>query len=257
MAVLSGLSGQVRSPIVCSAWLQPGRFQVVGSGVLAEHAGVYIPGLWGGRIVCRGWCSPVSGVVVGAHRVVVMDTSASRSFAARVPVVFAVAVLVVALDQGSKFWAESALAGRAPVPVLGEFLRLRLLYNSGAAFSIGAGSTWVFTIITAVAVVVLVRFALKPASVVQAVALSLLLGGAVTHLLDRLFRAPGFARGHVVDFIDYNGWFVGNVADIALFCGAVLLLITALFGSDPARGGAEDRGAEDGGADGPGTAAGR
>nr|WP_083466161.1 signal peptidase II [Kibdelosporangium sp. MJ126-NF4]CEL13785.1 Lipoprotein signal peptidase [Kibdelosporangium sp. MJ126-NF4]CTQ88153.1 Lipoprotein signal peptidase (EC 3.4.23.36) [Kibdelosporangium sp. MJ126-NF4] len=169
-----------------------------------------------------------------------MDTSASRPLVARVPVVFAVAALVVVLDQVSKFWAESALPGRAPVPVLGEFLRLRLLYNSGAAFSIGAGATWIFTIITAVAVVVLVRFVLKPASAVQAVALSLLLGGAVTHLLDRLFRAPGFARGHVVDFIDYNGWFVGNVADIALFCGAVLLLVPALFArEDRAAGGLE------------------
>ncbi|CAM3430810.1 signal peptidase II [Kibdelosporangium persicum] len=161
-----------------------------------------------------------------------MDTSASRPLAARVPVVFAVAVLVVALDQATKFWAESTLPGRAPIPVLGEFLRFRLLYNPGAAFSIGAGSTWIFTIITAVAVVVLIRFALKPASGVQAVALSLLLGGAITHLLDRLFREPGFARGHVVDFIDYNGWFVGNVADIALFSGAVLLLVPALFGGE-------------------------
>jgi signal peptidase II len=161
-----------------------------------------------------------------------MDTSAPRPLAARVPVVFAVAVLVVALDQATKFWAESTLPGRAPIPVLGEFLQFRLLYNPGAAFSIGAGATWIFTIITAVAVVVLIRFALKPASAVQAVALSLLLGGAITHLMDRLFREPGFARGHVVDFIDYNGWFVGNVADIALFCGAVLLLVPALFGGE-------------------------
>ncbi|RSM71604.1 signal peptidase II [Kibdelosporangium aridum] len=164
-----------------------------------------------------------------------METSASRPVVARVPMVFAVAVFVVAVDQVTKYWAESVLPGRAPIPVLGEFLQLRLLYNPGAAFSIGAGSTWIFTIITAVAVVVLIWFAVKPAPRVQSVALSLLLGGAVTHLLDRLFREPGFARGHVVDFIDYNGWFVGNVADIALFCGAVLLLIPALFGGDQAK----------------------
>ncbi|MCE7004080.1 signal peptidase II [Kibdelosporangium philippinense] len=161
-----------------------------------------------------------------------METSASRPVAARVPMVFAVAVFVVALDQITKYFAESQLTGRAPIPVLGSFLQLRLLYNPGAAFSIGAGATWIFTIITAVAVVVLIWFAVKPSSLVQATALSLLLGGAVTHLLDRLFREPGFARGHVVDFIDYNGWFVGNVADIALFCGAVLLLIPALFGGE-------------------------
>lgn len=171
-----------------------------------------------------------------------MDSAASsRAVATRLPVVFALAVFVVLVDQGTKWWAESALTGRARVPVLGEFLGFRLLYNSGAAFSIGAGATWIFTIVTAVAVVVLVKFALAPSSRVQAVALALLLGGAVTHLLDRLFRAPGFAQGHVVDFIDYNGWFVGNVADIALFFGAVLLLVPALFsGTSKAEGSAAD-----------------
>jgi signal peptidase II len=157
-----------------------------------------------------------------------MDTTASRPLATRVPVVLAVAALVVVVDQLTKFWAESALVNRAPVRVFGDFLQFRLLYNSGAAFSIGSGSTWIFTIVTAVAVVVLLRFAVKPASSVQGVALALLLGGAVTHLLDRLFRAPSFAMGHVVDFIDYNGLFVGNVADIALTVGAALLIISGL-----------------------------
>jgi signal peptidase II len=174
-----------------------------------------------------------------------MDSTPSRPLVTRVPVVLAVAVFVVLLDQGTKFWAVSALTGRGPVSVFGEFLQFRLLYNSGAAFSIGAGSTWIFTIITAVAVVVLVKFALQPSSRVQAVALSLLLGGAITHLGDRLFRDPGFARGHVVDFIDYNGWFVGNVADIALFFGAVLLLVPALFaGKDTGTSSAKESAAD-------------
>jgi signal peptidase II len=111
--------------------------------------------------------------------------------------------------------------------VLGDFLQLRLLYNPGAAFSMGAGSTWVFTIIAAVAVAALLWYVSRPQPTGMAVSLALLLGGATTHLGDRLFRAPGFARGHVVDFIDYNGWFVGNVADIALTGGAVLLMIFA------------------------------
>ncbi|HEX6339521.1 signal peptidase II [Umezawaea sp.] len=143
----------------------------------------------------------------------------------RLAVVLSIAVAVLVLDQASKYWAESALTGKAPIPLLGEFLQLRLLYNPGAAFSIGSGSTWVFTILAAVAVVVLARLATQPQPRLRAVALALLLGGAFTHLLDRLFRDPGFARGHVVDFIDYNGWFVGNIADIALFCGAVLFVV--------------------------------
>jgi signal peptidase II len=157
-----------------------------------------------------------------------MDTTASPQRVIKVPVVLAVAVFVVALDQATKFWAESALAGRPAMRVIGDFLQFRLLYNPGAAFSIGEGATWIFTIITAVAVVVLARYAVKPAPRAQVIALTLLLGGATTHLIDRLFRAPGFARGHVVDFIDYNGWFVGNVADIALTFGAVLLVVSSL-----------------------------
>jgi signal peptidase II len=150
-----------------------------------------------------------------------MDTTHAR----RLPLALSIAAVVLVLDQATKFWAERTLTGRAPIPVLGEFLQLRLLYNPGAAFSIGAGNTWIFTIVAAVAVVVLVRYAAQPQPAFRVVVLALLLGGATTHLLDRLFRAPGFARGHVVDFIDYNGWFVGNVADIALVCGAVLLVL--------------------------------
>lgn len=152
----------------------------------------------------------------------------------RLPLALGIAAFVLVLDQATKFWAEHALAGRAPVPVLGDFLQFRLLYNAGAAFSMGTGATWVFTIIAAVAVGVLGWYVTRPQPTGMAVALALMLGGATTHLGDRLFRAPGFARGHVVDFIDYNGWFVGNVADIALTCGAVLLLLVAARKPEPA-----------------------
>jgi signal peptidase II len=148
--------------------------------------------------------------------------------ARRLPLIPAVAATVLVVDQLTKYWAESTLAGRAPVSLLGDFIQLRLLYNPGAAFSIGRGATWIFTILAAVAVVVLLRFATQARTTGQLVALSLLLGGAATHLLDRLFRPPGFAMGHVVDFIDYNGWFVGNIADIALTVGGVLLVLLSL-----------------------------
>lgn len=141
-----------------------------------------------------------------------------------------IAVLILAVDQLTKLWAVSVLPGHAPIRVLGDFLRLRLLYNPGAAFSIGTGSTWIFTILTAAAVVGIGWLVTKVRSTGWAVALGMLLGGATTHLLDRLFRDPGFARGHVVDFIDYNGWFVGNVADIALTLGAVVIVILSMLG---------------------------
>jgi signal peptidase II len=141
-----------------------------------------------------------------------------------------VALATLAADQSTKFWAESALRDRAPVPLLGDFISFRLLYNPGAAFSIGEDLTWLFTILAAAAVIGIGWFASRVRSTGWAVALGLILGGAGTHLLDRLFRAPGFAVGHVVDFIDYNGWFVGNVADIALTVGGGLALLLSFLG---------------------------
>jgi signal peptidase II len=145
--------------------------------------------------------------------------------------VLAVAVVVVAIDQLTKLWATSALADRAPVRVFGTFIQFQLVRNSGASFSIGSGATWLLTIFSAVAVAAIVWFATQPSTRLRGVALGLLLGGAVTHLLDRLFRPPGFGRGEVVDFIDYNGAFVGNVADIALVLGATVLIGQSLIGA--------------------------
>lgn len=147
--------------------------------------------------------------------------------------VLVLAAVVVAVDQATKFWAVSRLVNHAAIPLLGDFLRLRLVYNPGAALSIGSGSTWVFTLLAAAAIVVILRFAVRARTRIQAIALGLLLGGAATHLLDRLFRSPGFGVGRVVDFIDYNGWFVGNVADIALTVGCGILIVRGIRGFDP------------------------
>ncbi|MEV0902797.1 signal peptidase II [Actinoplanes sp. NPDC049802] len=144
--------------------------------------------------------------------------------------VSALAAFVIVADQLSKFWAVEALTGRAPVAVVGDLIELRLIYNPGAAFSVAAGSTWLLTLVTAVAVIALGVAAVRVRSRGWAVALGLLLGGAVTHLADRLLREPGPGRGHVVDFIDYFGFFVGNVADIALVAGAGLAVLLQLRG---------------------------
>jgi signal peptidase II len=141
------------------------------------------------------------------------------------------AALVLAADQLTKWWAESALtADGDPVPLVGELLQLRLIYNPGAALSIASGYTWILTIVVTVVVVFIVRAIGRLGSRGWAVALGLLLGGAVGNLVDRLAREPGFARGHVVDFIDYAGFFVGNVADIAVVMAAVLIALLSLRG---------------------------
>ncbi|WP_430594457.1 signal peptidase II [Isoptericola sp. QY 916] len=143
---------------------------------------------------------------------------------------FVLAALVLLIDQLTKWWAESALVwGDDPKPLIGELLQLRLIYNPGAALSIATGMTWILTIVVVIVVVVIVRAIRRIGSTGWAVALGLLLGGALGNLGDRFFREPGFARGHVVDFIDY-GVFVGNVADIAIVAAAVLIVILSFRG---------------------------
>ncbi|GAB2502644.1 signal peptidase II [Promicromonospora xylanilytica] len=143
----------------------------------------------------------------------------------------ALAAVVLAVDQLTKWWAESALVANAPTdPLVGDLLGLRLIYNPGAALSIASGYTWILTIVVTVVVVFIVRAIGRLGSRGWAVALGLLLGGALGNLVDRLVREPGFARGHVVDFIDYAGFFVGNVADIAVVSAAVLIGLLSLRG---------------------------
>lgn len=145
----------------------------------------------------------------------------------------ALAAVVLAADQLSKMWAQSALElGAPPKPLIGELIQLRLIYNPGAALSIASGMTWVLTLLSVGVVVFIVLMARKIASPAWAVALGLVLGGALGNLLDRLFRAPGFPNGHVVDFIDY-GPFIGNVADIAIVLAAVLIAVLAFVGIGP------------------------
>jgi signal peptidase II len=145
------------------------------------------------------------------------------------------AASVVILDQGSKFWAEATLERGVGVPVIGELLQWRLVYNPGAALGIGGDYTWVLTVIAAAAVVGLAIFVARISSVPWAIAVGALFGGAISHLGDRTFRDPGFARGEIVDFIDYGGFFVGNIADIALVLGAIAIVVLSVMGLSPRR----------------------
>ena len=135
-----------------------------------------------------------------------------------------VAIVVVLVDQLTKAWAASALADGHRVALLGDLLGLVLVRNPGAAFSFATGQTWIFT------VVVVLRASRRLASRWWAVTLGLVLGGAVGNLIDRLVRSPGVFRGHVVDFIDYGGYFVGNVADIAIVVAAAAIVALSVYG---------------------------
>jgi signal peptidase II len=140
------------------------------------------------------------------------------------------AVVVLVADVVSKAIVASALADRSPVVVIPHVLRLTLTRNSGAAFSIGTGSTWLFTAVAVAVVVVIIRSARSLAARGWAIAFGLLLGGALGNLADRLFRAPGPLRGEVVDWIELPHWPVFNVADSAIVVGGILAVLLALGG---------------------------
>jgi signal peptidase II len=137
---------------------------------------------------------------------------------------------VLALDQVTKAAVVALMQPGQVVQVLGPVLRLTLLRNPGAAFSFATGATWIFTVIAVVVIVAVVRYARRLGSRGWAVALGLLLAGATGNLLDRLLRAPGVGRGHVVDFIELPHWPVFNVADSSICTAAVLVAVLALRG---------------------------
>jgi len=144
-------------------------------------------------------------------------------------VMYGLVVFWIVSDQLTKLWAETTLTLGVYVPVVGDYLGWRLVYNPGAAFGIAADFTWVLTIIAAIAVIGIGWFSTRVTHPLWLVGTSALLGGAVSHLGDRLLRDPGFAFGHIVDFIDYAGFFVGNVADIALVGGAAVLIVASFI----------------------------
>jgi signal peptidase II len=154
----------------------------------------------------------------------------------RLPLLLAVvAVIVIGLDQVTKYLAVRDLTPGVPVPVLDGILQFRLIRNSGAAFSVATGMTWVLTLIAIGVSVVIVRVARRLGSVRWALALGLLLGGAVGNLTDRLLREPGFGRGHVVDFIEYLrfpfiNFPVFNVADSSVVTAACLIALLGFLG---------------------------
>lgn len=138
-----------------------------------------------------------------------------------------IGVGVAVLDQVTKWWAVNTLSMRERVPILGDLLGLQLAYNPGAAFSLGTDVTWIFTIISAVAVGVAIWFTLRVRTISWAVVIGCLGGAAASQLGDRLLRPPTFGQGHIVDFIGYGDWFIGNIADIFIVGGVVAVLFLA------------------------------
>ena len=163
--------------------------------------------------------------------------SAPPAIASRVRLLGFIAVVVLAVDIVSKVVGVAQLEGREPVQILGGLIYLQLVRNPGAAFSLATGYTWVLSLVALAVVVVIVRVARRLRSTGWAVALGLVLGGATGNLVDRIFRAPGPLQGHVVDLFspfapDGRAFPVFNVADSAIVCGGILLVLLALLGRE-------------------------
>jgi signal peptidase II len=143
-----------------------------------------------------------------------VDTAPVAKPAIRLRLLLSVAAVVLALDLITKVLAVRWLTPGQPVSIIGDTVTWTLVRNSGAAFSMATGYTWVLTLVA------------------TGVVIGMILGGAMGNLIDRFFRSPGPLRGHVVDFFSVGWWPVFNVADPAVVGGAILLVALSLFGFD-------------------------
>lgn len=155
----------------------------------------------------------------------------------RVALLAALAGAVLVGDVVTKVVGVAMLEGREPVRLFDGRVYLVLVRNPGAAFSLATDYTWILTLVATGVVVAIIWISRRLRSAGWAVALGLVLGGALGNLVDRLFRSPGPLHGHVVDTVslfvpDGSVWPVFNLADAAIVCGGGLLVVLALFGCE-------------------------
>ncbi len=149
----------------------------------------------------------------------------------RVRLLLGVAAFVITADAISKAIAVAHIREDTYIHLIGSLLMLTLTRNGGAAFNLGGtGMTIVFTAIAASVIAYILRAARNLRSTAWAITLGLLLGGASGNLIDRIFRAPGFLRGDVIDWIELPHWPVFNVADSSIVCAGVLVVLLSMRG---------------------------
>ncbi|MCC3274330.1 MULTISPECIES: signal peptidase II [unclassified Arthrobacter] len=159
------------------------------------------------------------------------DTGARRPAKAKAAfAMLALAAAALVADQLTKLWVVRTMTEGQVTDVLPPLLRWHFIRNPGAAFSIGTEFTWVFTIIMVLVSGFLVYLMIRVRSLAWATALGLVLGGALGNLTDRLFRAPSFGQGHVVDFIAFPNFAIFNIADSCVVCGVILVCLLTLRG---------------------------
>ena len=157
--------------------------------------------------------------------------------ARRFAVLAVVAPVALAPDIVTKVLMVANQEGKPPIRLLGGLVYLDVIRNSGAAFSMATGMTWILSLIAVAVVVALVVVAPRLRSTGWAIGLGLVLAGALGNLIDRIFRSPGPLRGHVVDFVSVFGPYakyfaVFNVADSCICVGGALIVLMAILGRD-------------------------
>ena len=139
---------------------------------------------------------------------------------------FAVIAVIVAIDQIVKYIVRTGLSLGEIIPVLGDFLTISLHYNTGAAFSMMEGYRMILTILPATLIIVLVVYIFikrKDENKLLLLALSIIVGGGLGNLIDRILM------GQVTDFISVGSFPVFNIADMCVVCGCGLVIIYLLF----------------------------
>ena len=146
---------------------------------------------------------------------------------------YAIAWAIWLVDLATKSWALTSLDPRNPVKLIGNFLKLTLLKNSGAAFSLAQSATAIFTIFAVLVIGAIAYFAPKITSQGWSIVLGLALGGILGNLTDRIFRSPGFLMGHVIDWIELPHWPVFNLADSAIVVAASIAVVLSIRNISP------------------------
>jgi signal peptidase II len=136
-----------------------------------------------------------------------------------------VALVVLTVDQLTKHWALNNLVDR-DVDVFWT-LRLNLSFNTGMAFSRGQGWGPVIGVLALFVIVGLLLSLRRQPGRLTDISVGLIIGGALGNVVDRLFRSPGWFRGAVVDFIDFQWFPIFNVADMAITIGGALLVLAS------------------------------
>lgn len=155
----------------------------------------------------------------------------------RMGVLALVAAIVLALDIVSKVVVVATLEGDPPLKLLGGAVYFYVIRNSGAAFSIGTGVTWLFSVVMIVVALAVILFARRVRSLGWAIGLGMVLAGALGNLVDRIFRGPTPFQGSVVDFISLfapkgGDFAIFNVADSGITLGVALIVLLSVLGYD-------------------------